>query len=65
MLKQNPENRRIFDEENELWQEASFTTKLEKFKPDTAWKDLSNRLGFDKSTGKSLLNYSAKIISGY
>lgn len=53
LLKQNPENRRIFDEENELWQEASFTTKLEKFKPDTAWKDLSNRLGFDKSTGKS------------
>lgn len=52
-LKQDPEKRRIFNEENELWQEASLSTKLENYNPDTTWRDLSTRLGFEKNAGKS------------
>jgi transmembrane sensor len=53
-LELSPENRRIFDEENELWQEASFHTKLENYKTDTSWLNISSRLGFEKSNDRSV-----------
>jgi transmembrane sensor len=53
-LNLNPENRRIFNQENELWQEASFQTKLENYKTDTAWINISGRLGLGKNSEKSV-----------
>ena len=55
-LARDPENRRIFNEENELWQEASVVTKFENYKTDTTWMDISSRLGLGK-------NYSNLINS--
>jgi len=53
-LELNPENRRIFDEENELWQEASCKTKLENYKNDYAWINISSRLGFTENSFRSV-----------
>ena len=53
-LARDPENRRIFNEENELWQEASVYTKLENYKTDTVWINLSSRLGLGKNNFKSI-----------
>lgn len=53
-LKESPENRRIFNEENELWQEASLTSKCENYNPDNAWLKLSSRLEFEKGNGSSV-----------
>ena len=53
-LELNPENRRIFDEENEIWQEASFKTKLETYKNDSAWIKISSRLGLGEESSKSI-----------
>jgi len=53
-LELNPENRRIFDEENELWQEASIQTKFENYKNDSAWLNISSKLGLDKNRVKSV-----------
>jgi transmembrane sensor len=52
-LEQNPENRYIFNEENELWQETSVHTKHENYKTDTAWINISSRLGLGKNNSKS------------
>ena len=53
-IEQSPENLHIFNEENELWQEASVHTKLEHYKTDTAWINLSTKLGFGKNNNKSV-----------
>jgi ferric-dicitrate binding protein FerR (iron transport regulator) len=53
-LEEDQLNRHIFDEENELWQEASVHTKLEHYKTDTAWTDLSAKLGFGRNRNKSV-----------
>lgn len=53
-LDRNPENRRIFNEENELWQEASVHTKLEHYETDTAWMIISSRLGLEKNNYRSV-----------
>jgi transmembrane sensor len=47
-LEENPENRRIFDKENELWQETAYQSRLEHFKVEGAWLDISSRLGLGK-----------------
>jgi transmembrane sensor len=43
-LEEDPANRRIFDEENELWQESGIMTKLSHFKTDKAWINLITQL---------------------
>ena len=48
-LASDPENRRIFNEENELWQEASVLTKFENYKTDKTWMDISSRLRLGKN----------------
>jgi transmembrane sensor len=53
-LDQDPENRRIFNEENELWQATNVQTKLENYKTDTAWINISSRLGLGKNNFKSV-----------
>ena len=53
-LELNPDNRRIFDEENELWQEASIKTKFENYKNDSAWLNISSKLGLGNNSVKSV-----------
>lgn len=53
-LSQDPENRRIFDNENELWQEASVLIKCKNFNTDTAWINISSRLGLVQENSKSV-----------
>jgi transmembrane sensor len=53
-LNQDAENRRIFNEENELWQMSSVHTKLENYKTDTAWINISSRFGFGKNKSRSI-----------
>jgi transmembrane sensor len=53
-LDEDPANRLIFDEENELWRELSFNTKSEQFKPETAWIKISSKLGLGKIHGSNV-----------
>lgn len=57
-LNESAENRRIFDNENEIWQETSFQAKTEHYNVDGGWKKISSRLGFE-----SKKNNNFKIIS--
>ena len=47
-LKKDPDNRRIFDIENELWQKTGIKTVLEHFKTDEAWSEISGKIGLKK-----------------
>jgi transmembrane sensor len=60
-LEQDRENRRIFDIENEIWQDASIYTKFENFKTDAAWLNISSKLGFNKND-KSVSLLNRKIL---
>jgi ferric-dicitrate binding protein FerR (iron transport regulator) len=53
-LEQTPQNRRIFNEENELWQEASVHTKLENYKTNTTWMNISSKLGLGENNTRSV-----------
>ena len=55
MLEQDPESRRIFNEQNELWQETSLSDKIENYKSDTGWIKVSARLGLGKKSKSSLI----------
>lgn len=59
-LEQNPENRRIFDEENELWQESNGQVIHEHFKTDTAWIKVSSKLRIRKNRSNSIAIVSRK-----
>ncbi|HUX58736.1 MAG TPA: FecR domain-containing protein [Bacteroidales bacterium] len=52
-LDRDPENRRCFNEENEVWQAANAHNKFEHYKTDTAWVNISSKLGIRKQIGKS------------
>ena len=52
-LEQDPQNRRIFNEENELWQETAVHTKLEHYKTDKAWINISSKLSLGKSNSRT------------
>jgi ferric-dicitrate binding protein FerR (iron transport regulator) len=54
-LDKNVENRCIFNQENELWQESGVKTKLEYFKTDEGWNNISSKLGFGENRYKSVL----------
>ena len=45
-IKEEPGNRRIFDEENELWQKASEHLLVDSYNTDRSWLSISSRLGF-------------------
>lgn len=51
-IESDPENRRLFDEENELWQEAGTRMKLDYYKTDSGWDKISSRLGLGNSNSK-------------
>jgi ferric-dicitrate binding protein FerR (iron transport regulator) len=55
LLDRNPENRRIFNEENELWQEVSEQTKLKHYNTDTGWMNISSRLGLREKNSRSII----------
>src|ERR1035437_8812437 len=54
LLNRNPENRRIFNEENELWQEVSEQAKLKHYTTNTGWMNISSRLGLGKTNGRAI-----------
>lgn len=47
-LKKDPDNRRIFDIENELWQKTGVKTILDHFKTDEDWSEISGKIGLKK-----------------
>jgi transmembrane sensor len=53
-LDQDPENRRIFNEENELWQVASVQTNLSNYRTDAAWINISSKLGLGRKNLRSV-----------
>jgi transmembrane sensor len=53
-LEKDVENRRIFDKENELWQETAFQSRPEYFKLDKGWFNISSRLGLGRKKIKSV-----------
>ena len=53
-LESDPENLRIFNVENEIWQETGVHTKLEHFKADSAWTSISLRLGLGKGKSRAV-----------
>jgi transmembrane sensor len=44
-LASNPENRKYFDREADLWQETSYGTRIEFFNEDDAWDSVKTKLG--------------------
>lgn len=54
-IEKDPSNRRIFDEENEIWHVSSIKTKLDHFKTDKAWADTSTQLGLGKDRIKHVV----------
>lgn len=48
-IEEDHANRQIFNEENELWQVSGIKTKLDNFKTDNAWSDISKQLGIEKN----------------
>jgi len=48
-LNEEPANRIIFDEENEIWQQSGFKTKHDHFNPDGTWAEISDKLGIGKA----------------
>lgn len=57
-LSADPGNRKIFDEENELWQESGLKANLRHFKTDAAWLNISSKLGFGRRTSGSVVHLS-------
>ena len=54
-LNQLPENKRIFDDENELWQEASLYKNTVNYQTDTTWNNISSRFSFGKNNSRSFI----------
>ncbi len=54
-LEESLVNRRIFDEENELWQESAIKSKLEDFNTDKAWHKLSSHVGLGGGGNKKVV----------
>ncbi len=47
-LKKRPDNRQIFDIENELWQKTGIKTVFEHYRTDEAWSEISEKIGLKK-----------------
>lgn len=59
-LNSDKKNRKIFDENNELWQESNTLQKLEHFKTDPAWVKISFKLELGRHKKSSV-----KVIPKY
>jgi ferric-dicitrate binding protein FerR (iron transport regulator) len=60
-LESNPDNKQIFDEENNLWQDIRFNTKSEHFNPDSGWLKISAKLGLGNVQNSTVSVVSKKI----
>lgn len=54
MLEHDPENRRLFDEVNELWQDTSIMSGSGLYNTDSSWNEISSKFGFEKSAGEDI-----------
>lgn len=54
-LEKDPENRRIFDAENELWQEAGSQSNIGAYDNDSAWINISGRAGLGADNPKPVV----------
>jgi len=55
-LEQDSENRKIFNQENELWHQAGAQTRLHEYSTDRAWQNVFQRLGFrEQESGKVII----------
>lgn len=55
-LAQDSENRKIFNQENELWHQAGAHTRLHDYSTDRAWQIVSQKLGFrEQESGKVII----------
>jgi transmembrane sensor len=52
-LASNPENRRVFDRENEIWNAVANKTKMDSLKIESDWVNISSRLGIGKNDFKT------------
>jgi len=55
LLGESEENRRLFDKENELWNEYGVNTKLQYYKTDEAWNVISSKLAIGEGKSKSVV----------
>jgi transmembrane sensor len=67
-LQRDPENRQMFDRENELWQEANKRIRIELFNTDDGWENISSALSMEKRKGSSVkivrkLNFSVLMAA--
>jgi len=53
-LSLDPENRRAFDKENELWQDVNIRTKVESYNTETAWNHIGSKLKIGKTDYRSV-----------
>jgi transmembrane sensor len=54
-LESDPENRRFFNEENELWQQSLISANAESFKPHIAWQHISSGLGLENTGSRPVV----------
>ncbi len=59
-LEKEPANRRIFDEENEIWQESGCKLINDNFKTDKGWNDLSKVLELAKNPVKPVIVFKKR-----
>jgi hypothetical protein len=58
-LESDYENRRLFNDQNEIWQEASLHSRIKNYKIESAWKNTSSKLGLGrKDKSYTILNKS-------
>ena len=67
-LGNNKENRRIFNQENELWQESSIKAKINTFNARTDWNNISLSLGLGKNGSQPFIflkknNYRILLVA--
>lgn len=64
-LSEDSGNRRIFDIENELWQESDFQSKLKYFDTGIGWHNISSKLGIGERRYHSVIiikRYKLRIL---
>lgn len=55
-LSADPANRKLFNEENELWQDTGLQANIPQFKTDAAWLNLSSKLGLGRRKAGSVIH---------
>jgi ferric-dicitrate binding protein FerR (iron transport regulator) len=61
-LKTDKENRKIFDEENELWRKLDVRTNMYHFDTDIAWSEINRKIGLDKKAFRKVM-ISSNVVT--